>query len=100
LILHGFMLQIIYTTVFRVKRLSKLTLRVQLFNHLTRKTVVILPRRKLANCLLSNRHASESTKQQKYCKYNLVGFYKEKQIYITKGEMNSEIHKINIICLV
>jgi hypothetical protein len=62
--------------------------------------VVILPRRKLANCLLSNRHDSESTKQTKYGKYNLVGFYKEKQIYITKGEMNSEIHKINIICLV
>ena len=36
-ILHGFMLQIIYTTGFRVKRLSKLTLRDQLFNSLTRK---------------------------------------------------------------
>jgi hypothetical protein len=40
MILHSFMLQIIYTTVFRVKRLSNRTLLVQLFNRLTRKTVV------------------------------------------------------------
>jgi hypothetical protein len=41
-ILHGFMLQVIYTTVFRVtvKRLSNLRLRVRLSNRLIRKTVV------------------------------------------------------------
>jgi hypothetical protein len=39
-ILHGFMLQIIYTTVFRVKRLKNITLGVRLFNRLARKTVV------------------------------------------------------------
>jgi hypothetical protein len=38
-ILHGFMLQIIYTMVFRVKRLNNLTLHIRLFNCLTRKTV-------------------------------------------------------------
>jgi hypothetical protein len=32
MILHGFMLQIIYTTVFRVKQLSDFTFRVQLFS--------------------------------------------------------------------
>ena len=31
-ILHGFMLQITYTTLFQVKRLNNLTLRVRLFN--------------------------------------------------------------------
>jgi hypothetical protein len=39
-ILHGFMVQIIYTTDFRVKRLNILTFRVRLFNRLTRKTVI------------------------------------------------------------
>ena len=39
-ILHGFMLQIIYTTVFRVKWLNNLMLCVRLFNCLTRKIVV------------------------------------------------------------
>jgi hypothetical protein len=39
-ILHGFMLQITYTTLFQVKRLNNLTLRVRLFNRLTPKTVV------------------------------------------------------------
>ena len=41
-ILHGFMLQIIYTTVFRVKQLNNRTwtLHVRLFNRLTQKTVV------------------------------------------------------------
>ena len=38
MISHGFMLQIIYTTVLRVKRLSNLTLGVRLFYRLTRKT--------------------------------------------------------------
>jgi hypothetical protein len=38
--LHYFMLQIAHTTVFRVKRLNNLTLCIQLFNRLTRKTVV------------------------------------------------------------
>jgi len=37
-ILHGFILQIIYTTVFRVKRLNNFTLRIRLFNRLTWKT--------------------------------------------------------------
>ena len=36
--LHGFMLQIIYSTVLRVKRLSNLTLGVRLFKRLTKKT--------------------------------------------------------------
>jgi hypothetical protein len=37
-ILHGFMLQIYYyTTVFRVKRLNNLMLRVRLFNYLTQE---------------------------------------------------------------
>ena len=41
MILHGFMLQIItYATVFRVKRLSNIMLRVRLFHRLTRKIVV------------------------------------------------------------
>jgi len=35
--LHGFMLQIIYTTVFRFKRLNNITFRVRLFNRLTRE---------------------------------------------------------------
>jgi hypothetical protein len=39
-ILHGFMSQIIYSTVFRVKRLNNLTIRVRLFNRLARKAVV------------------------------------------------------------
>jgi hypothetical protein len=39
-ILHGFMLQIIYTTVFRVKRFNNLTLHIRLLNRLTWKTVV------------------------------------------------------------
>ena len=37
-IVHGFMLQIIYTTVLRVKWIRNLTPRVRLFNHLTGKT--------------------------------------------------------------
>ena len=36
------MLQIIYTTVFRVKRSNNRTLRVRLFNRLTRNTVVYI----------------------------------------------------------
>jgi hypothetical protein len=39
-ILHGFMSQITYTTVVRVKLLSKLTFHARLFTCLTRKTVV------------------------------------------------------------
>jgi hypothetical protein len=39
-IVHGFMLQIIYTTVLRVKHLSNITLRVRLFNCLTWRTVM------------------------------------------------------------
>jgi hypothetical protein len=39
-IFHDFMIQIIYTTVFRVKRLNNFMLHVRLFNRLTRKTVV------------------------------------------------------------
>jgi hypothetical protein len=36
-ILHGFMLQFIHTTVFRVKQLNNLKLRVRLFNRFTYK---------------------------------------------------------------
>jgi len=39
-ILHGFMLQIIYTTVFQVIWLNNLTLHDRLFNRLTQKAVV------------------------------------------------------------
>jgi hypothetical protein len=39
-ILHGFMSQIIYTIVFRIKWLNNLMFHVRLFNRLTRKTVV------------------------------------------------------------
>ena len=38
-ILHCFMLHIIYTMIFRVKQLYNLTLCIQLFNHLTRKAM-------------------------------------------------------------
>jgi hypothetical protein len=41
-ILSGFILQIIYTIVFPVKRLNNLTLHVRLFNRLTRKIVVYI----------------------------------------------------------
>jgi hypothetical protein len=39
-LLHGFMLHIIYTTIFRAKRLNNFMGHVRLFNRLTRKAVV------------------------------------------------------------
>jgi hypothetical protein len=39
-LLHGFMLHIIYTTIFRAKRLNNFMGHVRLFNRLTRKAMV------------------------------------------------------------
>ena len=59
-ILHVFMLHIIYTTVFRIKQLNNITLHVRLFNRLAQKTVVYI-----IACICVVKSTLESAKKKK-----------------------------------